>query len=222
MPVYVSNAQIARPRREKLFTDGCCIPMDRNAKVRIQVYARAWNERHRQPRQHRGPLTRAILEVLKALLWGFHNNRDGRCFPSYVAIAEQAQCHRDTVHRAIHALEAAGILTWVNRLIRVRVQDRDLFGRTGWRWRVFRTSNAYRFRDPGESPSRPAPSKSENPAGTPNQESSDTSPARKHPPIDPDSPLEKALEKLQRAINGPGDRKPLCGGTEKSPERQEN
>lgn len=208
MPVIVPLLQFSRPRREKLFTDGRCIPMDRNAKVRIQVYARAWNQRHRQPGQHRGPLTRAILEVLHALLWGFHNNRDGRCFPSYDAIAGEAKCHRDTVHRAIHVLEAAGILTWVNRLIHVRVQERDLSGRTGWRWRVRRTSNAYQFRDPGTPPSQPEPSKSENPARTPNQESSDTSSARYAHPIDPDSPLEQALAKLQRAMKRQGDRQP--------------
>jgi hypothetical protein len=33
-------------------------------------------------RQHRGPITRAFLDVLQALLWGFHNSRSGCCFPS--------------------------------------------------------------------------------------------------------------------------------------------
>ena len=33
--------------------------------------------------QHRGPITRAFMEVLEALLWGFHNSKTGRCFPSY-------------------------------------------------------------------------------------------------------------------------------------------
>ena len=50
------------------------------------AYARAWGARHRQPGQHKGPITRAfleVLEVLEALLWGFHNNRTGCCFPSY-------------------------------------------------------------------------------------------------------------------------------------------
>lgn len=115
-------------RREKVFGRGRCIPLDRNAKARITVYARAWSARHKQPGQHRGPLTRAYLEVLHALLWGFHNSRDGRCFPSYEAIAARAQCCRDTVYEAIKALEAAGILTWVNRLVRVQFQEKDLFG----------------------------------------------------------------------------------------------
>ena len=37
---------------------------------------------------------------------GFHNSRDGRCFPSYEAIADKAKCCRDTVYEAIKALEA--------------------------------------------------------------------------------------------------------------------
>ena len=58
----------ARRRREKIFGQGRGVPLDRNAKARIMVYARAWSARHRRPGQHRGPLTRATLEVLHALL----------------------------------------------------------------------------------------------------------------------------------------------------------
>jgi hypothetical protein len=137
-----------RRRREKVFGQGRCHPLDRNAKARIIVYARAWSIRHKRPGQHRGPLTRATLEVLEALLWGFHNSRDGRCFPSYESIAARAQCCRDTVYEAIKALEAAEILTWVNRLIRVQFRELDLFGKMALRSRLIRTSNAYVFRDP--------------------------------------------------------------------------
>jgi hypothetical protein len=76
-----------RPRREKVFGPAEGTPLDRNAKVRIMVYATGYNARHKQPRQHRGPITRAFMEVLEALLWGFHNSRDGRCFPSYEAMS---------------------------------------------------------------------------------------------------------------------------------------
>jgi hypothetical protein len=37
------------------------------------------------------------LEVLQALLWGFHAAKSGLCFPSYEKIAEAAQCARSTV-----------------------------------------------------------------------------------------------------------------------------
>ena len=133
------------------------------------AFAKGYNARHRQPGQHRGPLTRATTEVLQALLWGFHNAASGACFPSYEAIAAKAECCRDTVYEAIRALELAGVLTWVNRIFRERVRERDLFGRWSSRWRVLRTSNAYAFRDPKATISRGFSSKSENPPGTVNQ-----------------------------------------------------
>jgi hypothetical protein len=75
------------------------------------------------------------------------------CIPSYDTIAKAADVNRDTVAEAIKMLEAAGILTWCNRRARVTVR--------GVR-KVVRTSNSYRFIDPG--------SKSEFPSGTKNQD----------------------------------------------------
>jgi hypothetical protein len=205
-----------RRRREKVFGDGRCQPLDRNAKARIMVYARAWSARHKRPGQHRGPLTRATLEVLEALLWGFHNSRDGRCFPSYETIAARAQCCRDTVYEAIRALEGAEILTWVNRLIRVQFRELDLFGKMALRSRLIRTSNAYTFRDPlpcaqapqGRSEAATAAasiglsSKSENPPRTQNQDfyplSRDTGTDNSDQP----GGLELALTRLKSAMEG--------------------
>jgi hypothetical protein len=159
-----------RPRREKVFGPARGIPLDRNAKVRIAVYARAWSIKHAGPRQHRGPLTRAFIEVLEAMLWGFHNSRSGLCFPSYEQIAAKAQCCRDTVYEAIKALEAADVLTWVNRIVREQVRERDLFGHWASHWRIVRTSNAYVFRDPLPCAEGQGEAKSENPPGTLNQD----------------------------------------------------
>src|SRR6478672_9033374 len=186
-----------RRRREKVFGPGRAVPLDRNAKARILVYARAWGARHRQPGQHKGPITRAFLEVLEALLWGFHNARTGCCFPSYEAIAAQAECARSTVAEALKALEWAGVLTWQNRIARIQVRERDLFGRWASRWRVIRTSNAYVFCDPQQHPEGVPASKPENPPGTQNQEI--LSPVLA-PAIDPESPLERALQHLGGAI----------------------
>ncbi|MGO9236627.1 MAG: hypothetical protein ACLP4V_22090, partial [Methylocella sp.] len=83
--------------------------------------------------------------------------------------AEAAHCAVSTVGEAIKALEAAGLMTWVNRLKRVRERCADLLGGDGWRWRVMRTSNAYEFSDPGAA-DRPDPSKSENRGGTADQD----------------------------------------------------
>jgi hypothetical protein len=176
-------------RREKVFGPGRAVPLDRNAKCRITAYARAWDRLHRQPGQRGGALGRAALDVLGALLWAFHNTRSGGCFPSYERIAEKAGCARSTVAEAIKALEFAGVLTWQNRITRIRERCRDLWGREGWRWRVIRTSNAYAFRDPA--------SKSDQRTGTPDQE--DSKPVQA-PAIDPTSPLERALVRFGAAI----------------------
>lgn len=164
-----------RPCREKVFGEARGIPLDRNAKARIMVFAQGYNARYRSKGQHRGPITRAFMEVLEALLWGFHNCKDGRCMPSYESIAARARCNRDTVYEAIKTLERANILTWVNRIVRVRERMPDLFGQWATRWRIIRTSNAYSFRDPlpcheGRVSLRRS-SKSENPPGTQIQDS---------------------------------------------------
>ena len=64
---------------------------------------------------------------------------------------------------------AAGVLTWVNRIVRERIRERDLFGKWATRWRVIRTSNAYAFPDPNPRAAAADRSTSENPSGTANQ-----------------------------------------------------
>jgi hypothetical protein len=66
-----------RPRREKVFGIGRPVPLDRNAKARIMALARALTRRT-EPGRHYGTVTAKALAVLEALLWGFHNCRDGR------------------------------------------------------------------------------------------------------------------------------------------------
>ena len=84
-------------------------------------------------------------------------------------IAEGAGCARSTRAEAIKALEDAGLLTWAQRIKRVREAWPDL-GDSGWRWRVLRTSNSYAFANPSPAADRPNSSKSEKPTGTPNQD----------------------------------------------------
>jgi hypothetical protein len=155
----------ATPRREKCFGMGHPRALDRNAKVRIMHWARCLSRRTEKGRAY-GKLTAKALAVLEALLWAFHNAKSGLCFPSYERIAEAAGCARSSITSALHALEACGVLSWVNRIKRVRERCADLLGDEGWRWRVMRTSNAYHFRDPGS----PESSKANFQAGTPNQD----------------------------------------------------
>lgn len=162
-----------RTKRVKVFGDGAGRPLDRNAKARAMTLAHSLARRTEKGR-HYGQITAKALAVFRALLYTFHNASSGLCFPSYEKIAEAAGCARSTVAEAIGDLEAAGLLTWCNRLVRVREYAPDLFGRMGLRWRVIRTSNAYNFRDPAarQLPAQlmPRASKSEIRSGTRNQE----------------------------------------------------
>ena len=154
-----------RPRREKIFGPAPSHRLDGNAKARLWATANAYNSANRQPRQHQGPLTWASLRVLRTLLWRFHGaDGGGRCFPSYEKIARAAKCHRDSVCVAIAALEDAGLLTWVHRLVKVRHRERDLFGHWGSEWQVHRTSNGYHLIDPLDRDPGRRGYKSENPA----------------------------------------------------------
>jgi Helix-turn-helix domain len=174
-------------QREKQFGLGRPQPIDREGKVRIMHLARCL-ARQRAAGRQRGAITRAALEVIQALLWGFHNARSGVCFPSYERIAEAAGCARSTVAEALRALEDAGVLSWVNRIKRIREPCPDLLGPNGWRWRVLRTSNAYSFNDPSPAADRPILSKSEKATET---ESKDSNPD-----------LLAALDRLRVGIRG--------------------
>ena len=204
-----------RPRREKLFGDGRPRPLDRNAKVRIMVFARALMRRTEKGKAY-GVISAKALAVLQALLWGFHNARSGLCFPSYETIAARAGCARSTVAEAVKALEDAGILSWVHRIVRIREKAEDLLGKWGVRSRVIRTSNAYHFRDPGTGGGVPAgvrpergaqgtalpcfSSKSEKPSGTSNQDSISLSLSPAPRLFDEGSALDRALMGLGRAL----------------------
>jgi DNA-binding MarR family transcriptional regulator len=164
MSIFNSLPKHLRPRREKVFGDGRPRPLNTNAKARIMVKARTLTHRTEKGK-HYGQLTAKCLAVLEALLWGFHNARSGLCFPSLATIAKQAKCSPSTVAEAIKKLERVGLLSWVNRIVRIRERCEDLFGNLGTRSRVIRTSNAYHFHDPQGAGFQAFPSKSEFPSG---------------------------------------------------------
>lgn len=196
-----------RKRREKVFGEGRRRPMDRNAKARVMVFARALMRRTAKGKAY-GAITAKALAVLHALLYGCHNARSGLCFPSYDRLAEIAGCARSTVAKALTALEDAGVLTWVHRLARIRERCRDLFGGDGSRLRVIRTSNSYVLHDPTAVPGRPDSSKSDFRSGISNQESlplpeatlhrpASRSPAERRADSDPPSPLAASLARFR-------------------------
>lgn len=187
------------PRREKLFGDGRPSPLDRNAKLRITQRARLLMRRTQAGKAY-GAITAKAFDVLKALVWGFHNGRSGVCFPSLERIAERISCARSTVALALKALEAAGLVSWVNRIVRRRVLEEDPSGKAVSRIRVMRTSNAYTFNDPATEGRSPKSSKSENPTGTKNQESSSLLRGAYAPAKIENLDLAAALERLGRLI----------------------
>jgi hypothetical protein len=205
MPLAHSIPKHLRPRREKLFGEGHPLPLDGNGKARVMARARGLMRRTEKGK-HYGLVTAKALAVLEALLWGFHNARSGLCFPSYEAIAEKAGCARSTVAEAINALERAGLLTWVNRIKRVRERCEDLFGKWGSQVRVIRTSNGYRFLDPKGGTSWPDrnslgfSSKSDFPSGTLIQDSILPISPTPAPALNADTPLGAALLRFGKTI----------------------
>ena len=196
MPVYHPSPY---PSREKVFRRILGSPLGQKSKKAIVRSVELYNAKNRKPGEHHGPITPAFQRVLIAMLWKFHNSRTGYCFPSYETIAAAAKCCRDTVYEAIKALEAADILTWVNRFDKIPTRCRDFLGGLVTRWQVIRTSNAYCFRDPLPCATGYDPYKSENPPGTPNQEDSYTKGSMKIVVLDPANSLESALIGLGRA-----------------------
>ena len=59
----------------------------------------------------------------------FHNAHYRPLLPQLRGDRRQGRCARSTVSEAIKVLELAGVLTWQNRITRVRERQRDLFGR---------------------------------------------------------------------------------------------
>lgn len=187
--------------REKVFGPGRCVPLDRNAKVRVMMLARALS-RSQEPGKAYGVITGKFVAVLQALLWGFHNAATGKCFPSYEAIAEAAGCARSTVYEAIRALEQVGLLSWQNRIKRVREFVPGLFGKaSAWRWRVIRTSNSYVLTDP-------LASKSDFKTGTLTQDSNKQEPSVDNPPARVPDTSEKKMWPTETPISGPAELEP--------------
>jgi len=142
------------------------------------------------------------MRVLEALLWRFHDaDGSARCFPSYEAIAKIADCHRDTVCEAIHALEQTRLISWVHRLKRVRVLVEGVTGPQS-ETRVLRSSNGYQFVDTVPS------CKTDSASGPPNRfNKKDGAHCRAQllePPVPPPVPAEPkiAAERSTAAADG--------------------
>jgi hypothetical protein len=113
-------------------------PLDREAKNRLKVLLRAL-KRPTEPGKHYGELTGKAVDVALVLIFVFHNAASGLCFPSYEALAAEAGCNRSYVADLIAMLECAGIIGWVHRVERYRINGIV---------KTLRTSNGYVLIDP--------------------------------------------------------------------------
>ncbi len=121
------------------------MPMDRNAKARLLVQAKALEARTRAAGRQNGSVSRIGLMVLHCLLHQFHG-RSGRCFPSYDAIMRATGLCRQSVRNALFRLERVGLVYIMRRLERRVVSRMNAW--TG-EWQsiatTVQTSNAYAF-----------------------------------------------------------------------------
>jgi hypothetical protein len=132
----------SRPRAKR-FTDGRQDPVDRNDRARLMHMAEA--------SRRRGNVTRAAVDILRALLYQFANLKDGRIIPSHQRLGEAAGCCARTCGRCLTDLEQCGLVAWVHRIRRVVERVQGVLVR-----RVVRTSNAYSFPPLAKNPGKPA------------------------------------------------------------------
>lgn len=128
---------MARFRRGSLFATDAQIrgPLDRNQRARVLLLAESLERSTKGAGRASGCLGLTGLAVLRTLLLRFLGP-SGVCVPSYDRLQRETGFCRQTIARALAALEAAGIVIRIRRLIRERV-DGVLVTR--------QTSNAYLF-----------------------------------------------------------------------------
>jgi len=102
-------------------------PLDRNQRARLVFLAERYDAQTHEKGKHGGELKRTGLQVLKTLLFHFHNVHTGQCDPSYTTIAAAAGMARSAVAEAINRLEAAGIITRIRRARVVYADGRRRF-----------------------------------------------------------------------------------------------
>jgi hypothetical protein len=117
-------------------------PLNRDERGRLIRQAEQIELRSKAKGRRNGLLGQTGLQVLRVLVLKFANRVSGLCIPSYRAIMEATGFCRQTVAKAIRALEACGIVKAVRRLVRRLVEREDGSSYVG----TVQASNAYSFR----------------------------------------------------------------------------
>jgi hypothetical protein len=119
-PTARSKSQRGIGPREKVFGPGRLVPLDRNAKVRVTMVARALMRHQEKGKGLRQESARRRWRCSPRCSGASTTPRPASASPSYEAIAEAAGCARSTGYEAIRALEQVGVPSWVNRIKCVR------------------------------------------------------------------------------------------------------
>jgi DNA-binding transcriptional ArsR family regulator len=117
-------------------------PLNRDERGRLLRQAEQLERRSKGKGKRSGLLGLTGLAVLRALVLRFANRESGLCIPSYSKIQEVTGFARQTIAKALRALEAAGILKVVRRLVRRLVERADGSSYVG----TVQASNAYSFK----------------------------------------------------------------------------
>ena len=96
--------------------------LDRNERAKILFLAESLERRTKQPGRHNGLLGYTALQLLRCLMFGFLNHRNGLCCPSYGTLQERTGLCRQSIAVGLARLERTGILKIVRRLVRQRVE----------------------------------------------------------------------------------------------------
>jgi hypothetical protein len=127
-------------------------PLDRNQRARLIYQAEQVELRTKVKGRKSGVLGQTGLAVLRALVFGFANRSSGLCCPSLQSIRAKTGFCKQTVVRAIRALEAVGLLRVVRRLVRRPVVRNGVAMVT-----AVQATNVYSFRLGAKVVIRPLP-----------------------------------------------------------------
>lgn len=139
--------------------------LDRNERARILFAAEALERRTKRAGRRNGLLGYVGLQVLRCLMFGFLNARNGLCCPSYGAIMDRTGLCKSSVAAGLARLERCGVLKIVRRLVRQRVERvSPLTGLCEAYVGTTQTSSLYSLHRPGAwaehltlPPARPTP-----------------------------------------------------------------
>jgi hypothetical protein len=118
--------------------------IDRNDRARVLMCAEALERRTKRKHKRDGVLGQSALTLLRCLLTHFQNAKTGRLDPSYTQMQKITGFCRETIANALKALENAGILEIMRRIVRERCRVWSEEAKKFFVYdRVVQTTNAY-------------------------------------------------------------------------------